>query len=298
MVNTYLTIQHFPNENKVNVQRKFSITKEPLTISPLDSLGTVKLRFTHIFVRTENTMTIICPACDARFREPPAEILKSRPLQCGKCEHEWVANAAPRISLNSPNLAPDMADLIEAENAITTALPVLMPSEAANTEKHQPIYVDREPEIHGKNKLATIVRSIMPMATMACVALFAGTVIFKDAIMAELPRATAIYQAAGLTTSNPNLEIANVVTTKSTKDGIRQLIIRGEVQNIADNTVPVPPLKLIMRGKHNANLFAWTVTTAKTSLKAGEKSHFTAVAHDFPLDAVNVEVEFSQPAKH
>ena len=135
----------------------------------------------------------------------------------------------------------------------------------------------------------------LQMAAMACLAVFAGTVVFKNAIMTELPSTVAYYQQAGLASQTPGLEIANIVTIKSSKDGIRQLIVKGEVQNIANNTIPVPPLKLIMRGESKANLFAWTVTAAKQTLKAGERSRFTAVAHNFPTGAVDVEVEFLKP---
>lgn len=239
-------------------------------------------------------MTIICPACDARFRDPPADIPKSRPVQCGKCDHEWLP-ISTRIKMNAPNIAPEMADLVDNQNPISTSLPIIMPEAVANRSK--PIYVDRVPAPQNINTIGSLAKKAIPMVAMACIAVFSGAIIFKDAIMVEIPQTTKIYQAAGLATQHPGLEIANVVTTKSTKDGISQLIVRGEVQNIADNTVPVPPLKVIMRGKHNANLFAWTVTTAKTSLKAGEKSRFTAVAHDFPKDAINVEVEFTQSAR-
>ncbi|MEE9315427.1 MAG: MJ0042-type zinc finger domain-containing protein [Rhizobiaceae bacterium] len=240
-------------------------------------------------------MTIICPACDAHFRNPPADIPMSRPVQCGKCDHEWLP-LSTRIKMDAPSIAPDMADLVDGQNAIKTALPVVMPKDLKN-HSPKPIFVDRAPEQIHKTSISALVKMAAPMVAMACLAVFSGSIIFKDAIMAELPKTTSLYQAAGLTSKNPALEIANVVTTKSINDGISQLIVKGEVLNIADNTVPVPPLKLIMRGKSNANLFAWTVTTAKTSLKAGEKSRFTAVAHDFPIGAVNVEVEFALPAK-
>jgi len=105
-------------------------------------------------------------------------------------------------------------------------------------------------------------------------------------------KAQSAYSAAGLESPSPNLEISNIKTTKSSKDGIRQLIIRGEIANIAAHKVPVPNLKLTMRGQQNIDLYAWTVSAAKGSLKAGERSKFTAIAHDYPGEAVDVEVEF------
>jgi len=241
-------------------------------------------------------MAVVCPACEARFRDPPEEIARCRPLQCGHCEHIWTADV-PRIRMDAPSIAPELADL-SGKEMIRTNLPVVVeqadvdvPVEEAPLEL---VYVDRLPQTTSSKP----VRILPPILALTFAAVLAGGVVFKSAIMAEAPQTVAYYQALGLVSKNPGLSIANVVTTKSSKDGISQLIVKGEVQNIADNTVPVPPLKLIMRGKSNANLYAWTVTAGKDSLDAGESSRFTAVAHDIPGEAVNVEVEFtSQKSK-
>jgi len=238
-------------------------------------------------------MTVICPSCDARFRDPPADILKTRALQCSKCEHEWVPgdSSNERMKLDAPSTAPEMQDLVGPANEIKTNLPVVMPNIHAAV-KNEPLLVDRAPqEITRKKSFKG-----WHAASLACMALIAGSIAFKDTVMATLPGATPIYQAAGLATSAPSLQIENVTTVNTNKDGIRQLIVRGEIQNVADNTVPVPPIKLIMRGEENANLYAWTVSASKDSLKSGEKGRFTAVAHDFPENAIDVEVEFA-PAK-
>ena len=231
-------------------------------------------------------MTVICPSCEARFRDPPEDVLKSRTLQCSKCEHEWKleADKPARIKMDAPSLAPEMADLTDGDEPIETNLPVVMPK----NEKPAPIYVDRAPEAETVSR-----RSLMlPATVLACLMIAASGVALRDMVMKHAPQTVAMYQAVGLASQNPELQIGNVVTTKVNKDGIRQLIVKGEIQNIADNTVPVPPVKLIMRGEEQANLFAWTVSANKAKLKAGETGKFTAVAHDFPAETVNVDIEF------
>ncbi|MCJ8309420.1 MAG: hypothetical protein HRU27_09970 [Rhizobiaceae bacterium] len=230
-------------------------------------------------------MTVVCPACEARFRDPPEHVLKTRTLQCSKCEHEWkIEDDKPaRIKMDAPSLAPEMANLTDGKEPIETNLPVVMPK----NDKPAPIYVDRAPEEAPVSR-----RSLMlPAAVLACLVIAASGVALRDMVMKAVPQTVALYQAVGLTSQNPDLQIGNVVTTKIDKDGIRQLIIKGEIQNVADNTVPVPPVKLIMRGEEKANLFAWTVSANKDTLKAGETGKFTAVAHDFPAETVNVDIE-------
>ena len=235
-------------------------------------------------------MTVICPSCEARFRDPPAEVSKSRPLQCGKCEHEWIPvhTDVPRINVESASIAPDMADLVGDANEIRSNLPVVMPK-TDESDKTKPIFVDSLP---GTPKIKTPARG-MYMTGLACLMAVTSLVVFKDNVMTMLPKSHPIYMAAGLTSANKDLQIENVTTTKTSKDGIKQLIVRGEIQNMANATVPVPPIKLIMRGDSQSNLYAWTVTATKENLKSGERSRFTAVAHDFPDKAVDVAVEFA-----
>ncbi len=231
-------------------------------------------------------MTVICPECEAKFRDPPADVLNSRTLQCGKCEFEWKIEdeQAPRIQLNAPSLTPELSDLADDSAAINTGLPVVMPKQ----HRKAPIYVDRVPASQMPSKRSLV----LPIATLASLMLIAGAVGLRGMIMQILPHTVALYQTVGLVSDNPGLKFANVVTTKIDKDGIRQLIVKGEILNVADNAVPVPPVKLIMRGREKANLYAWTVSANKDSLAAGESSRFTAVAHDFPAETVNVDIEF------
>ena len=74
-------------------------------------------------------MTVVCPACEARFRDPPEDVLKTRTLQCSKCEHEWkIEDDKPaRIKMDAPSLAPEMANLTDGKEPIETNLPVRSP---------------------------------------------------------------------------------------------------------------------------------------------------------------------------
>ena len=235
-------------------------------------------------------MTVICPSCDSRFRDPPAEVAQTRPMQCGNCEHEWMLDAAELPRVDAPSMAPSMSDLLEGDdNKIHTNLPVIVEGGADDIVKRDPIYVDSLPAPKPKKSRITL----MSLAALLGIGAVTASIVMRDTVMEKAPQTVALYDAAGLVPAAPGLEFENVVTTRTKEDGIRRLIVRGEIENVASNTVPVPPIKLIMRNKSDAHLYAWTVTAAKPSLKAGERSRFTAVAQDYPDDAVNVEVEFA-----
>ncbi len=253
-------------------------------------------------------MTIICPKCDSRFRDPPADIPLSRPLQCSNCEHEWVRASAhpsdgetqtieapvlaePRQQVDAPPLAPSMDDLIaDRTDEIRINLPVVTdtPEDAAET-KDEPIFIDRAVAADQQAKRK---RVLFPVLGLACIGLLASVLSLPHAMVDTSIQTGSVLKAAGLPISPAPLSIAEMKTIKTKKDGIRQLIVRGEIENIAAHTVPVPPIKLTMRGEQNVRLYAWTVSAAKGELKAGERSRFTAIAHDYPREAVDVEVEF------
>ncbi len=233
-------------------------------------------------------MSVICPACDARFREPPAHVALSRPLQCGQCEHEWV-----RQTVTAPSMAPGLDDLSDrvGENAMIAAKPIASAASA-------PIYVDTavgESSAPLSRKFGFVAASIMGLSIMT------GAVVARDVVVTAAPQTLALYEAVGLRPeaggSAKGLTIANITTTRTRKDGISQLIVRGEIANAAGSTVPVPALKLTMRGQADEKVYAWTAKAASDSLGAGEKSTFTAVARDYPGSAVDVEVTFEPDTK-
>ena len=240
-------------------------------------------------------MSVICPACDARFREPPAHVAPSRPLQCGKCEHEWV-----RQTVAAPSMAPSLDDLTDgaretADDRVGENALVPSAHRPAGPGTGTPIYVDTEVAQTAKRSsryFGAVAASIMAVAVMS------GAVVARDTIVTAAPQTLAFYEAVGLAPHagvSDGLTIANVTTTRTRKDGISQLIVRGEIANAAGSTVPVPALKLTMRGQADQKVYAWTAKAASDNLGAGEKSTFTAVARDYPASAVDVEVTF-EPA--
>lgn len=236
-------------------------------------------------------MTVICPNCDARYSDPPAGISIDRPLQCSQCEHEWVRSVEDRLEVEAPSLAPAMQALLDdRDDEIRTNLPVVV-SEDDEVTPQGPVFVDVLPN-SAKGKM----RSWWPVAGLACIGLLAGLITLRATLVEQVPQAGDLLAAAGIQIDDNNLSIANIETHRDEVDGIRQLIVRGEIENQAAHQVPVPPIKLTMRGESSTRLYAWTVSAAKTSLKAGERSRFTAVARDYPLGTVDVEVEF-EPQK-
>ncbi|EFL88011.1 zinc finger-domain-containing protein [Ahrensia sp. R2A130] len=232
-------------------------------------------------------MTVICPACDARFRDPPQEIVvKARPLQCSACDHEWtpVSETTGRMIVAAPSMDPTMEDLMDTA-CRDRNLPVIA------EERPEPIFVDSLPP-------EAIPSAPWPKTALAGLCLLMVGVLgvgLKDTIVENVPQSAQVYRAAGLLSDHPGLKIARVTTVKETRDGIRKLIVRGEIENVASGPVPVPSLDLVMLGEGSDKLYQWTVTASASQLGAGEKGRFTAVAHGFPEGVRDVKVSFTPP---
>ena len=110
-------------------------------------------------------MTVVCPSCETRFRDPPSEVLQSRILQCSRCEHEWQVEpgSAARIKVDAPTLSPDLEDLMDNKNAIKTTRQVVMPGSAEKSlSVNSPLYVDRAPCETEKPRLFPVLASGCP----------------------------------------------------------------------------------------------------------------------------------------
>lgn len=234
-------------------------------------------------------MTVICPSCDARFRDPPQEIIaKARPLQCSVCNHQWIptSESTGRMMVAAPSMDPTLEDLMDTASPDRN-LPVLA------EEFAEPIFVDSLPP-------EAVPSAPWPKTALAGLCLLMAGVIgvgLKDTIVENVPQAAQVYRAAGLLSDHPGLKIARVTTVKETRDGIRKLIVRGEIENVASGPMPVPSLELTMLGEGADKLYEWTASASASRLDAGEKGRFTAVAHGFPEGVRDVKVSFTPPKK-
>ncbi|MDD9911292.1 MAG: FxLYD domain-containing protein [Ahrensia sp.] len=253
-------------------------------------------------------MTIICPSCEARFQDPPPEILATKALRCGLCDHVWNASddteaavgADPATielpKVEAPSIVPDIDDVIgDVEEPIHTSLPVVIAAPTIDIEKEPPtivpLYVDREDTAPAPNRLG---RSALTLLGLSTVAAICAAIVLQPVIVSAFPQTQKYYDTAGIDLRPQPLKISNIETQHRQSDGLRQLIVRGEIANNADHTVEVPHLQLTMRGEGQARLYEWTAAAAKNELKAGETSRFTAITKGFPEDAVHVEVTFVQ----
>ncbi|MEN0040252.1 MAG: hypothetical protein AAF764_02840 [Pseudomonadota bacterium] len=195
-----------------------------------------------------------------------------------------MSETTGRMMVAAPSIEPAMDDLME-DYSKRSNLPVVA------EDLPEPIFVDSLPP-------EQIPSAPWPKTALTGLCLLMVGVLgvgLKDTIIETVPQTAKVYRAAGLLSDHPGLKIARVTTVKETRDGIRKLIVRGEIENTASGTIPVPSLELTMLGEGSHKLYEWTATASARQLSAGEKGRFTAVAHGFPEGVRDVRVSFTPP---
>ncbi|MEL6946417.1 MAG: DUF3426 domain-containing protein, partial [Pseudomonadota bacterium] len=134
-----------------------------------------------------------------------------------------------------------------------------------------------------------------PLLAVCCLMVAAGALalVERARLIDLVPQSAPVFAALGLPAPSNGLALADIQSTRTQSDGIRRLIVRGKIQNHAETSMTVPPIQLTVRGEGDTELYAWTVAASQKNLAPGKTGRFTAIAVDYPADAVDVEVVFA-----
>jgi hypothetical protein len=119
-----------------------------------------------------------------------------------------------------------------------------------------------------------------------------ASVIWREAVISYVPDLAGLYAAVGLPVNLRGLEFGEMETVETTNDGIPQLIVRGTIENVTEDKVAVPRLRLAVRGISGREIFVWTAVPAKPELEAGESLPFLAQLASPPAEGREIAVRF------
>lgn len=119
----------------------------------------------------------------------------------------------------------------------------------------------------------------------------AGAYAFRDAVVAALPGAAQLYQAAGLATLPP-MQVSDVTQSWAQADGQPVLIIGGVVTNTtALASVPPPLMLTIVTDSAEPQTVQTPITEA--AIAPGESAPFSVELSSPPPDIARVELAFA-----
>ena len=121
---------------------------------------------------------------------------------------------------------------------------------------------------------------------------------WESEIIAAVPQTERLYQLVGLGHPAPGegLEVENISTEKHFVDGKRELLVTGEVVNVAQRVVAVPMLKAVLTDAQGAEITSWLFSATASELDPGERASFETTVRDLPKEKTELSIAFSVEA--
>jgi predicted Zn finger-like uncharacterized protein len=228
-------------------------------------------------------MIVSCPVCRTRYRvdEEALRGQSGRTVRCANCGHTWH-QAAP------PQLAAD-GDESKTDGRIEPALEV--PPRPATTLEVPPRH-RALPEPARRRSRWRALRWLL-VAVLLALAVVAGVVIARGAVVALWPPAARLYALAGFPAEPPGagLKIEKLAPSR-TPDG---LLIEGDIANGGKTAQNLPRLRVALRDSAEKEVQFKIIDPPKPRLPPGAVAHFKT-PFDHPDDAATgVVVTFAKP---
>jgi predicted Zn finger-like uncharacterized protein len=205
-------------------------------------------------------MIVTCPACTTRYLVDPRALGSAgRVVRCANCSKTWH-QTPPDDLPHSLDIAPGVT-----EPAFSTGR-VQLPALA---QRRAPPWT-------------TVAWGALVLLLLLGV--IAG-ISARESLVALWPPATRLYTMIGLPVSPPGigLELRKTVPAFSTENGVRALVVEGEVANVSQVARAVPPLKVTLRDRDGVELQSLSFNVAEQRLLPGASVAFrTSIAQPNP----------------
>jgi predicted Zn finger-like uncharacterized protein len=230
-------------------------------------------------------MILSCPACRTRYLVAEAGLRgrSGRTVRCASCGHTWHQAAPPELPAN--------ADAAEPEGRIEPAIEVPpRPTPTLEVPPRPRAVPTLARRGNGRSRWRAL-RWLVVVVLLA-LALVAGVVVARGAVVALWPPAARLYALAGLTVESPGtgLKIEKLVPSR-TPDG---LVIEGDITNGGKTAQDVPRLRVTLRDAADKDVQFKIIDPPKLRLPPGVTAHFKT-PFDHPEDAATgVVVTFAK----
>jgi len=235
-------------------------------------------------------MIISCPVCSARFELDQSLLGGGRTLRCGKCAHQW--RQGPSIEEVPPSPTPESVDIVPPP-------PVAGPRPGLKADSERPGRPPAAPVARREPRPEPSGGSVAWIILLLLVAVAALSVWrWESEIIAAVPQTERLYQLVGLGHPAPGegLEVENISTEKHFVDGKRELLVTGEVVNVAQRVVAVPMLKAVLTDAQGAEITSWLFSATASELDPGERASFETTVRDLPKEKTELSIAFSVEA--
>jgi predicted Zn finger-like uncharacterized protein len=229
-------------------------------------------------------MIVSCPVCRTRYLVDEEALggQSGRTVRCANCSHTWHQAAPPEAAEKNG----------AAANGIGRIEPALeVPPRPATALEAPP----RQRTLPGTPRRRTRWGALrwLVVAVLLALAVLAGVVVARGAVVALWPPAARLYALAGVSVEPPGtgLKIEKLAPSR-TADG---LIIEGDIANGGKTVQDLPRLRVALRDATEKEVQFKIIDPPKPRLPPGAVAHFKT-PFDHPDDAATgVVVTFAKP---
>lgn len=217
-------------------------------------------------------MILSCPECSTRYLVDPAALgPDGRMVRCGKCAHTW-AQKPPADMPRALDTPPFRA--VEPEGDMFRGPPRLP--------------AVRRPR---RGRGASIAWAAF---IGLLVAVIGGGIFMRDTLIATWPAVGQLYVELGLVSEPPGagLELRNVRSRELTNDGIKTLLVEGEIANSSAKVREVPKLRALLFDSREREVQHWSFSAPETRLMPGEAAAFRTEIRNPSTNAIRLTIVF------
>jgi predicted Zn finger-like uncharacterized protein len=217
-------------------------------------------------------MAILCPSCAARQAIEEEEVGYGRMLHCDWCGTRWIArpyaaNPYRRISLASE--AGDVSDAVVIEH--------IAPGRSGHRALPRPhraplMSADRRRWLKGFGIGLAVVAAVFALGVP---------------LVAALPQ-------KGLPAEVGQLAFQRVHSETMVRNGVKTLMVEGELVNNSGSDVAVPAIRVSLRSPAGAEVYSWLVEPSKAGLAPGDTIGFRSAVSAPPVEASQVTLKLAQ----
>ena len=186
-------------------------------------------------------MILTCPACATSYFVSDAAIGPSgRRVRCKACGHDWRA---------MPEDAPLELDEGVAEAVAPALAKPAVQSEAAAEDDvtTAPLTQAFRARAEQKRRTRQAVRQGLAWGLMIVLMLvgFMAAYIWRDAIVARVPKLASAYQLVGIETNPIGLDF-EAISTGFARNDISQIYVSGALRNLRAREIVAPPIRIAL----------------------------------------------------
>lgn len=259
-------------------------------------------------------MILVCPNCASRYLLSSSALGDDgRDVRCAKCDHEWYAE--PEIEKPSV-VEPTLDDDIGADE-VQERMEALREDLESDDDDSEVVSTDGDEDEEIPNSVKPVPDDFKPPALpedvlrpevslqaqmtgigaallIFMIFIIAGFV-FKRGIVTAWTPAAAIYELAGVPVmlKGEGLIVETLSASVLKNDeGQENLILKGRVINLTQNTVEVPKMRAQIRSTNGEDGDVWIIDPPVDVVKPGASFAFTSDYQNAPRGAGSVNLTF------